>query len=216
MFDEWRHQRAVARVKDGTGRELKRFRIWHLLGRSLLFLHLPGAGGREQEYAIDVRHWGEQEDGEVRAHLYLDGRHLAQAKLPAAFPVPGGHIEVATSSFGLRRCHYVTTDGTERQLTPHPRSPEGRRARLDRNHPTASRWIGVVSVIMLVVGLGLNLLQVLEPISRIPPVNDLFGTFESPLQLPVWLNLTLVAAAALGSAERALRLRYSWLDSAAN
>ncbi|MFP5072481.1 hypothetical protein ACLFMI_22795 [Pseudonocardia nantongensis] len=40
--------------------------------------------------------------------------------------------------------------------------------------------------------------------------------FESPVQLPLWLNIALGVGAAVGSTERALRLRYSWLDSAGN
>ncbi|MFC4562186.1 hypothetical protein ACFO4E_09995 [Nocardiopsis mangrovi] len=211
MFEQWRRRRAAARVKDGDGRELKRFRWWHLLGRSLFYLRLPGDDGREMEYAVDVVHWGEQEDGEVRAHLYLDGGHRAQSKMPAAFPVPGGRIEVAMSAFGIRRCHYVANSGAEQQLTPDPRSPEGRRARLHREHPILSRCIGLVSVVLLVAGVGLNLLQALGPISEIPPVNEVTGTFTSPVLLPFWLNITLVAAAALASTERALRLRHSWL-----
>ncbi|MEU9885608.1 hypothetical protein [Sphaerisporangium sp. NPDC051011] len=145
------------------------------------------------------------------AHLYLDGRNVAQSKLPAAFPVPGGVIEVAKSRFGIKRCHYVATDGTEHQLVPDPASAEGRRARLDRDHPAVSHLIGWLSIIMLVIGLGLNLLQLLEPISRIPPIAESAGTFASPLHLPIWLNLALALGAALGSIERALRLRYHWL-----
>ena len=33
------------------------------------------------------------------------------------------------------------------------------------------------------VGVGLNLLQIAEPISQIPPSADTVGTFESPLTL---------------------------------
>ncbi len=74
-----------------------------------------------------------------------------------------------------------------------------------------SRTIGVVSVIALVVGLGLNLLQLVEPISRIPPIAENIGVFESPINLPIWLSITLGVAAGLAAAERALRLRYHWL-----
>ena len=217
MLDQWRRRQAARRLRGGDGHELRSFRWWQLLGRSLFHLRLTRTDGRRTEYAVDVRHRGEGEDAEVRAHLYLDGRHRAQSRVPASFPVPGGRIEVATSDFGLKRCHYVTADGSEHQLTPDPRSGEGRRARLNREHPALSRWIGVVSVVLLLVGVGLNLLQVLEPVSQIPPVHEVTGTFVSPVVLPLWLNLALGAGAALGSAERALRLRYSWLlDGAGN
>ncbi|WP_068798485.1 hypothetical protein [Pseudonocardia sp. HH130630-07] len=216
-------------------------------------------------------HWGNQSGGEVRAHLYRDGRHYAESKIPALFPVAGGESEVAMSGFGIKRCHYVTSRG-EFQLVPDPRSAEGKRARLDREHPTLSRVVGLASIVLLIIGLALLLLQVAEPLSRIPPVTEavsLFqpdqrasasgdregcsatalttaaqvtgsparrlhphnqapelperqvekgsvGVFHSPVQLPIWLNITLGVGAAVASTERALRLRYSWLDSAGN
>ncbi len=212
MLKEWRRRRAAQRVKPGDGRPLKRFRWWQMfLGRALLHLQLTGDDGRQVVYAVDVRHWGDKEDGEVRAQLYRAGRHHAESKVPAFFPVEGGTIEVATSGFGVKRCHYVTADGAERQLTPDPRSAEGRRARLERDHPSVSRLIGFVSMVMLIVGVGLNLLQLLDPISRIPPIAENLGVFESPIHLPLWLNITLGLAAGLASTERALRLRYHWL-----
>lgn len=212
MLKDWQRRRAARRVKRGDGRPLKRFHWWQMfLGRALLHLQLIGDDGRRAVYSVDVRHQGDREDGVVRAQLYRDGRHHAVSKVPAVFPVEGGAIEVATTGVGVRRCHYVAADGTERQLIPDPKSAEGRRARLDRDHPSASRMIGVVSVVMLVVGVGLNLLQILEPISRIPPIAENLGVFESPIHLPLWLNITLGLAAALASTERALRLRYHWL-----
>ena len=72
-----------------------------------------------------------------------------------------------------------------------------------------SRSISFLSVMMLLVGVGLNLLQIAEPISRIPSVAESIGRFESPIHLPVWLNFALAVGALLGSTERALRLRYS-------
>ncbi|MEU9885026.1 hypothetical protein [Sphaerisporangium sp. NPDC051011] len=153
----------------------------------------------------------------VRAHLYVDGAHRFESKLPAMFPVEGGAIEVAMSAYGIRRCHYVTRAGAEHQLTPDPKSAEGRRARLDGEHPALSRSIGVFSVLTLLVGVGLNLLQIAEPLSRIPPIAERAGIFESPIHLPLWLNIALGLAAVLASVERSLRLRYNpLLDRAGN
>ena len=212
MLKEWRRRRAVQRVKPGDGRPLKRFRWWQMfLGRALLHLQLTGDDGRRVVYSVDVRHWGDKDDGEVRARLYRDGRHHAESKVPAFFPVEGGTIEVATSGFGVKRCHYVTLDGAERQLTPDLKSAEGRRARLERDHPSVSRLIGFVSVVMLIVGVGVNLVQLAEQISRIPPIAENIGVFESPIHLPLWLNITLGLGAGLASTERALRLRFHWL-----
>jgi hypothetical protein len=209
--------RASKRLKPGDGRELQRFRWWQLPLRSLFRLQLTSDDGHVRTYAVDVRHWARVDDSKVRAHLFVDGRHEAESKLPASFPVEGGTIEVAMSAYGLKRCHYVTTAEASRRLTPDPASAEGRRARLDAEHPALSRGIGVVSVLTLVIGVGLNLLQLAEPISQIPPIAESIGTFESPIRLPLWLNITLGAGAVLASMERALRLRYTpLLDMAGN
>jgi hypothetical protein len=217
VFEERRRRRAVRRVKRGDGRPLKRFRWWQYLGRGLFYLRLSNGGGRATVYAVDVRHWGAQGGGEVKAHVYLDGRHHAESKIPAVFPVEGGAIEVAMSGVGFKRCHYVTADGAERQLTPDPKSAEGHRARLDRNHPALSRMIGFGSLVLLLIGAGLLVLQLLEPISEIPPIAESIGTFDSPIDLPVWLNIALGLATGVASLERATRLRYHWLlDGAAN
>ncbi len=194
----------------GDGHELPRYRWWQPLSRSLLHLRRPDEDGRQHTWSVDVRHAGDS-DGEVRAHLYLDGRHHAKAKLPAAFPVPGGTIEVAASSFGLKRCRFVGDDGSQRQLSPDPASAEGRRARLDRDHPAQSRLIGVVSVLVLVVGVVFGLPQLVEQITAIPPIAESIGTFVSPIRLPAELNVALVIGTLVASTERALRLRYHWL-----
>lgn len=214
MIGQWQQQRAARRIKGGDGRVLKPFRWWQLLVRALFSLSLPHREGRPTVYAVDLPYRLDTGSGKARAHLYLDGRHHAESKLPAAFPVAGGTIEVAISAFGIKRCHYVTTAGREYQLVPDVKSAEGRRARVAREHPALSRSIGLLSVVLLVVGVGLNLLQLAEPISRIPAIADRVGRFESPVHLHVWLNFALAVGAALGSTERALRLRYSLLDQA--
>ncbi|GAB3815336.1 hypothetical protein [Kribbella italica] len=211
MFKDWQDRRAVRRVKPGDGRELQRVRWWQSIGRSLLYLRLE-----DTVYAVDVRHWGDKETGEVKVDLYRDGRRYAVSKAPAVFPVEGGVIEVKTSNFGLKRCHYVMADGTEYQLEPDPRSAEGRRARLDRSHPGLSRGIGIVSAIVLGIAVLLLIPQLVVPISRIPPIADQFGVFVSPISLPAWLNVTVVVVTVLASTERALRLRFNrLLDGAA-
>lgn len=216
MFKQWRRQRAIQRVKAGDGRPVKRFRWWQFMGRALFHLRLPGDAGEEVQYTVDVRHWGNS-GPEVKADLYLNGRHEAQAQMPAIFPVAGGVIEVKMSAFGLKRCHYVTDGSHEEQLSPDPKSAEGRRAKLENESPGLSRFIGTVAILLLVVGLGLDLIQFIEPISEIPPIQDNIGSFTSPIQLPLWLNITLVTGAILGSMERALRMQYHWLlDGGAN
>jgi len=208
---------AARRLKPGDGRPLQRFRWWQMPIRSLFSIQLTGGDGGVRTYTVDVRHWARLDDSKVRAHLFVDGRHEAESKVPASFPVDGGRIAVAMSNFGVKRCHYIPVQGSPRQLGPDPASAEGRRARLEAEHPALSRTIGTVSILMLVIGIGLNLLQIADPISQIPPVAESIGTFESPIQLPLWLNLALGAGAVLASMERALRLRYTpLLDMAGN
>lgn len=196
------------KVKAGDGHPLQRYRWWQPFSRSLFHLHLTGATGVVEVWSVDVRHGGDS-NGEVWAQLYRDGINQAKSKLPAAFPVPGGTIEVVSSAYGLRRCHYVAHDGTTQQLVPDPASAEGRRARLGQKSPGVSRAIGLVSAAVLVVALVLGIPQIIETITSIPPIADAVGTFVSPIRLPAELNIALVVGAIVASMERALRLRYS-------
>lgn len=209
-MSSWKQKRAARRSKPGDGHGLKPYRWWQPFSRTLFHLHLKDEAGHDQTWSVDVRLGGDS-DGEVRAKLYRDGRHHASSKLPAAFAVPGGTIEVVTSDFGLKRCHYVTEDGVSHQLAPDPGSAEGLRARLERAHPVLGRAIGLVSVGVLVVALVLGVPQIAEQISRIPPVAENVGSYTSPFQFPAWFNVTLMVAALVASTERALRLRYSRL-----
>lgn len=71
-----------------------------------------------------------------------------------------------------------------------------------RRHPTASVFVGTISVVMLVIGVVLGLLQAAEPISQIPQIAASIGTFDSPVKLPLWLNLVLGLGAAAGAVLR--------------
>lgn len=206
----WNERRLSRRAEPGDGRALRPFRWWQVMSRSVLSITLP-VQGRPVVHTVEVRHAGDAVTGVVRAGLYVDGRLRLQSPLPARFPVAGGHIEVRTSQAGMRRCRFVGDDGTVRRLVPDPRSAEGRRLRFAREHPTASGIVGAASILVLLTGLGLNLLQIAEPVSRIPPIAAAWGTFTSPVDLPLWLNLALGVAAAAGAAERAMRLRHHWL-----
>ncbi|MEU3269001.1 hypothetical protein [Streptomyces bacillaris] len=217
MFEEMRSRRAARRITSGDGRPLKRFRWWQLPYRSLFYLRLPDGDDGPALYAVDVKRGQDQTSGEAKADLYLDGRHHARSKLPAAFPVPGGTVEVRLSSFGLRRCHYVTAQGNaEHLLVPDSASAEGRRARLDQAHPTLSRVIGIVSLTVLVVALVLLAAQLAERLTEVPPVAERIGAFTSPVHLSFRGNTVLTLVTLTASTERALRLRYSRLfDGAA-
>lgn len=205
-------RRALQKVEPGTGKQLKPFRSWQPLSRALF--HLPRTeDGVEVVYAIDVPYWqrAATENGEGRAHLYRDGVHHAKARMPATFQIPGGVIEVVGSQFGLRRCRFVAADGSKHQLIADERSAEGRRAQLDREHPTLSRVIGAVSALVLLFGLCVLVPQLLETLAAIPPITERFRAFTSPVNLPLWGNIALALATAIASTERATRLRYNIL-----
>ena len=195
-------------VKPGDGHKLQGFRWWQLLTRSLFHLRLTGDDGVPETWSVDVRHGGD-EDGEAYAQLYRDGVNRARSSLPAAFPVPGGIIEVEVSGYGLKRCHYVGNDGSERQLVPDPASAEGRRARLDRNNPALSRAVGTASAVLLAAAFLMGVPQIIEQVTLFPPVAENFGTFTSPIRLPAVANTWLVLLTLAASTERALRLRYN-------
>ncbi|WBU37915.1 hypothetical protein [Homoserinibacter sp. YIM 151385] len=205
------------KVRPGDGHELRRYRWWQPFTRTLFHIRLPDADGRPRLWSVDVRLMGDGDDGEVRARLYLDGANQAVSKLPAVFPVPGGRIEVAASSFGLKRCHFVPLDadgreaGSARQLAPDPASAEGRRARLDRRRPGLSRAMGAASIVVLVVALALGLPQLVETVTSLPFLAEHIDPIRSPLVLPPWANVALVVGGIVASTERALRLRYNWL-----
>lgn len=211
-FASWRSRRA----RTGSGEPLRRFRWWQVFSRSLRSITIAGPDGTASVYTIDVRHGGDATDGAVRARLFVDGSLRSYSTMPAVFTVPGGHIEVAITGFGLKHCHYVGPDGTEQQLAPDPASAEGRRARLHRDHPGVSRFIGLVSIVLVAVGLGVSVPQLVETISQIPPVAESVGTFASPVKLPLHLNLLIGLGAVIGSTERALRMRSSWIDELAS
>lgn len=209
VFSNWRSRRAAKRVEPGDGHSLKPFHWWQMFSRAVMHLRLETEGA-VQTWSVDVRLWGD-DDGVVHARLYRDGRHEATSKVPARFPLPDGTLEVGASEFGLKRCHLVRPDGSERQLTPDPASAEGRRLRLDRRHPAASRAIGLASWAVLAVALVLGLPQLVETLSQVPPVAENLGTFDSPFSLPATANVALVVGSLLASTERALRLRNHWL-----
>lgn len=211
MIKKGKWRRAARRVKAATGRSLKPFRWWQLFSRALFYLPLTSDDGRQVVFAIDVPYWQQlqTDDGKGKAHLYLDGKRHAMSKLPAAFPVPGGAIIVEASMFGLKRCHYVTNEGIMQQLIPDERSAEGYRARLERERPALSRWIGWGSLLMLIIPIGLVIPQIIAVLSTVPPIAERFGVFTSPIQLPVWLNIALGVCSGVASMERATRLRWS-------
>lgn len=208
MFSGWRRKRQLAKAEPGDGRALKLPRPWQILSRSVFRVVLPDEDGVEREYSVDVPYF----EWDDKVSFFVDGRQELIAEQPAAFPVPGGVIEVAVGTFGVTRMHLVPGDGgPERVLRPVKHSGEYWRAVLDHRHPQLSRWMGRVAVAILLVGLVLFVPQLLEAVSQWDVVAERFGTFTSPISLPGWLNTTLLVAGIVAALERALSMRNHWL-----
>lgn len=207
FFKSKRRQKAIEKVKDGDGHALKPFRFYEVFYRSLFYIKLREEDGELHTYAVHVDFFDENES----IDLYRDGKHHAKASTPAVFPVPGGVIEAATTTYGLKRIHYITEDEREFVLSPDRRSAEGLRLRFDAKFPEISSIIGKLAIIVLLISLILGLPQLASLLSQIPFIADRIGSFESPIILPAWLNTTLFIAGTIAAMERALTLKNHWL-----
>lgn len=206
MWKKYRRRRQLSKARPGDGSPLPRYRAWQLFSRSLFALELA-----DHTFEVDVRHMRDSSSAKRPAALYRDGTQVLCGNLPVAFPVPGGVIEVAITQYGVKRMHHVADDGRERVLRPHPRSPEGLRARFDRRFPRTGAAVGAVGLVVLLVGLAVTLSVAAEQITRIEVVAQQVGTFTSPVRLPGWATFAVTAAGALAAVDRALRLRSTWM-----
>lgn len=194
-------------MEPGDAHPLKPFRFWSALTRTRFYASLYDERKNRLVYAVDVDYF----DGEMKADLYLNGRHHARATMPALFLVEGGDIEVALSSYGLKRMHYVPHYGDEHVLTPDPRAAEGLRARLAHRAPRLSRAIGITAVVVLLCLLPLGLLQAADFISHTEFAAQYVNPFTSPISLPGWANTATLIVGIIAGVERALTLRNHWL-----
>jgi hypothetical protein len=235
-----RRRRALRRLHPGDGSALPPFHLRHALHRTRFFLEHGDSDGARHRCVVDVDFFADdlgsdkalQRIGAVAGQfglggardeagsaappvaLYVDGLQVQRSDLPAAFPVPGGVLEVDAGLYGLTRMHLVTEDGDERVLTPHPHSLEGLRARLARRFPALSRALGAAAILILLLALALIVPQLLELVTGIDAVAEQVGTFTSPIQLPDWASTALLVAGIAAALERALTLRSHWLIDA--
>jgi len=110
----------------------------------------------------------------------------------------------------VKKIHYVT-DIEELQMVPDKASLEGKRAKFDSKFPAASRWLGYIAAVILIIGLVIAVPAVIEMITRMDFISDNIGTFNSPFQLSGWLNVTLLVLGLAAATERALSLKNHWL-----
>lgn len=203
-FNDFRKNRRIKKVKDANGEPLKRIRFWQYFQRTVFHKKID-----QDVYSVDVDLYGKEWMGPESA-LYKNGVRIKESTVPSVYEVPGGFIEVKTTTYGVKRIHYVT-DSDEMQLVPDKHSLEGKRARFDSKFPTASRWVGYIAIVILIIGLIVGVPALMELITRIDLITDNFGTFTSPFQFPDWLNVTLVVLGLAAATERALSLKNHWL-----
>lgn len=199
--------RKKSKIQPGDGHQLKPFRWWQMLGRTLFYAPLKTDNGQPRTYAVSVDFF----DWDDRADVYLNGKHHARAKLPASIPVEDGAIEVATTLYGLKRMHFVAATGEEQVLKPDGASAEGERAKLAQRKPGLSRAIGILAVIILLTLLPIGLLQLVEFFSQTGVAGNFMDPFTSPINLPEWTSTPLLVLSILAALERALTLRNHWL-----
>ncbi|MCD2185925.1 hypothetical protein [Actinomycetospora soli] len=202
MLTTYRRRRQLARVEPGDGSALPELRVWHLFTRTRFGLDLEG-----HRFDVDVRYGADPNTGHGVARLYRDRVQVARSRLPATFVVPGGVVELAEDEHGLKRVAHVAHDGTERTLDPHPSTLEGRRARFGRRFPVASRGLGVLAVLLVVVCGAIELAHAAQSVTRNPEIAARIGTITLPHTLSAGWLTAIGIVGALTATERALTLR---------
>ncbi|GAQ16410.1 hypothetical protein OPHB3_0327 [Oceanobacillus picturae] len=197
----------MKKVKEGDGHTLKEYRFWNIFTRSLFYIDITNDNNEKIIYAISCKYFAE----EPMADLYRDGRHIAYSKLPAAFPVENGVIEIDSGGYGINRIRYATEEDKTYSVYPDKHSIRGWRMWLHKRFPQISRLIGILAIIVLLISLALSLPQLIEMITEIPRVSENIGTFESPIVFSWQSNTWIFAAGVLAGLERTLMLRNHWL-----
>lgn len=188
------------KMKEGDGRPLKALRWWEMMTRSVFYLN---------QYAVEV-YFFRFEDNIM---VYRNGRQVAKGTESLKYEVAetGGQIEIALSDYGVKRMHYKEDTGQEQMLIPDKQSAEGLRYRFGQRFPRVSKWIGWIAVAILLASVVLWIPQIVGLLGEWAILESYIGGFESPVQLPAWLNTTLVVLSLLAVIERTLTVKYHWL-----
>lgn len=106
--------------------------------------------------------------------FYRDGRQLHIANSPVAFEVPGGTVEVAIGAFWPLRMHLVPSDDGPARPCARTPAPSRACAPASAGATRASRVLGALAIVVLLIGVVLMLPQAgadHEP----PPVAERVG-----------------------------------------
>lgn len=178
-----------------------------MLTRSLYHIDLKNTSGQYDKYSVNVEYYEAGEEVE----LYLNDKHIGSSSSPATFPVSGGYIDVQTTLYGLKRMHYVGDNHREIVLDPNAGTAEELRNKFALKYPLASRLISWLAIFILLLSIIVGIPQFIELITHLDIISENIGTFNSPINLPGWLNTTFTVLAALAALERALTLKSNWL-----
>ena len=156
-------------------------------------------------YVVDAHYL----DLDERIRLYQDGRLVDTARRRATFHIGGGaRIEAAVAQVGMKYVR-LRQDGDTVQLRPAEGTAEAWRARIGTAHPTASRVVGWISLVVVLAVLGIELPQLVNLAGNLTPLIGL-PSFEVPsLTLSGWANLALIILAGAAGLERSLSMRYN-------
>ncbi len=157
-------------------------------------------------YVVDAHYL----DLDERIRLYRDGRLVDVARRRARFPVGrGAHIEAAVAQLGMKYVRLRRDRTVEPEpLRPADGTPEAWRARVDREHPVASRVVGGLALAVVLVVLALELPQLVNLVGTAAPLVGL-DEFRVPAPtLAGWSNVLLVVLGGAAGLERGLSMRY--------
>ena len=197
----------MKKVKEGDGHTLKEYRLWNIFTRSLFHIEITNDQNEKTDYAISCKYFAE----EPKADLYRNGIHIAYSKLPAAFVVENGVIEIEKGGYGINRIRYDSDKEETFSVYPDKRSIRGLRMRLHKRFPKISSLIGMIAILILLTSIALSAPQLIEKITEIPWVSENIGTFKLPIAFSLQVNIWIWVAGAVAGVERTLMLRNHWL-----
>lgn len=117
-----KRRKRLAQVKAGDGHLLKKYRFWSIFTHSLFHIEVTNhSSGKTTSYTIKSKYFLEK----PRVDLYRENRHIAYSKLPAAFPVENGVIEITNNSTGINGIHYIGAGEDTFIVSPDRRSIRG-------------------------------------------------------------------------------------------
>src|SRR5690606_29089606 len=158
-------------------------------------------------YVVDAHYL----DLDERIRLYQDGRLVDTARRRATFHIGGrARIEAAVAQVCMKYVRLRQGEAGDPVLLPPAEGPaEAWRARSGHAHPTASRVVGWISLIVLLAVLGIELPQLVNLAGNLTPLIGL-PSFEVPaLTLSGWANLALIVLGGAAGLERSLSMKYN-------